>query len=90
MTLGERERGKEMAKISANGATEVARIETRFKGSGQDESRYLWVVNSKGVVLRRLTGEYGSGYTVYRRHQTASRNLLVALARRAGHEVIAE
>jgi hypothetical protein len=81
-----------MAKITANGATEVARITTRFTHTnaapGYEESRYLWVINSKGTVLRRLTGEYGSGYVVRARKLPPSRDTLLALAEKAGHQVV--
>lgn len=51
-----------MAKISARGAREVARLKVRsaFPGGGE----YLYVMTTDGRVLRRATGDAGTGYTV--------------------------
>ena len=75
-------KAKAMAKITANGATEVAKIATLGPGG----ARYFWVINSKGVILRRATGPFGSGYTVYSRKNTPTRATLIAVIRRAGHQ----
>lgn len=49
-----------MAKISARGATEVARV----TGKSANGVRYIYVVCSDGRILRRATGDLGSGYKV--------------------------
>jgi len=52
-----------MAKISARGATEVARIKTKT----QSGHLYLWVMTSDGRILRRcVTPGLQEGYGVYR------------------------
>jgi hypothetical protein len=71
-----------MAKISANGATEVAKIRTTSHGG---RVSYLWVINSKGVILWRQSGEYGSGYTVQSRHNEPTREALMKAIARMGH-----
>lgn len=72
-----------MAKITARGAREVARIAARNPGTG---ARYLYVITSDGRVLWRPAGP-GEHYTVIgRRVPPARRNreLLVQLAERRG------
>lgn len=78
-----------MAKITANGATEVAKVRAIKPGY---DSKYLFAINSKGVVLcRRTTGEYGTGYTVYERNvQPATKISLVALIVSRGYKVIGD
>lgn len=74
-----------MAKITANGAREVAKIRAIRTGS---DLKYLFAINSKGVVLWRTTGEYGTGYTVYQRGvQPATKISLVALIVSRGYKV---
>jgi hypothetical protein len=51
-----------MAKISANGATEVARVETRAHGY-----KYTWVMCSDGRVLRKNDSASDGGYTLFAR-----------------------
>jgi len=80
-------KGEEMAKITANGATEAARIRTT---SHEGRVTYLWVMNSKGTILWRQTAAsgYATGYTVYsRRNKPATRATLVSVAERIGHTV---
>jgi len=76
-----------MAKISANGATEVARVTTRNRHG----YRYIWVMTSDGRVLQRCTDQQiGSGYTVLRRRiQPGDRSevFLRTLAQRHGHTI---
>lgn len=76
-----------MAKISANGATEMARIKSRKANSNIE---WLWVMCSDGRILRRTTGDLGTGYSVYRRGWNGDRTqaVLVEMARAAGHEVL--
>jgi hypothetical protein len=50
-----------MAKISARGATEVARLRVT---NGAGKFPRLFVMTSDGRILTRLTGELGTGYTV--------------------------
>ena len=77
-----------MAKITANGATEVAKVRAIKPGY---YSQYLFAINSKGVVLWRTTGEYGTGYTVYERNvQPATKISLVALIVSRGYKVIGD
>ena len=75
-----------MAKITAYGATEVARIRTRDPAGHE----HLWVINSRGIVLRRPTGIPGTSYTVYRRlaARLATRDKLAVVAELAGHAII--
>jgi hypothetical protein len=61
-----------MAKITANGAHEVAKVKAHSRAGGE----YLYVMCSDGRVLWRPTGESGSGYTVlYRGVKQERRNL---------------
>ena len=71
-----------MAKITANGATEVARIKTT-------SGRYscLWVINSRGTVLWRYTGDNGSYTVKHRNVKPVTRERLIELAWAAGHRV---
>lgn len=71
-----------MAKISAGGATEIAKI--RATRNGYD---YLFAINSKGTVLYRITGDAGTGYTIYDRHREPTRAALLALLARNGYAV---
>lgn len=76
-----------MAKIGARGATEVARIKTESPAG----TSYLWVMCSDGRVLRRITGELGESYAVFRRHvrpEARNQYLLIGLAIRLGHKVV--
>ena len=50
-----------MAKISARGATEIARVKAHSEAADVD---YLFVLTSDGRVLSRYAGENGSGYTL--------------------------
>jgi hypothetical protein len=70
-----------MAKITANGATEVARIRTTFA-----ESTYLWVMTSDGRILRRCT-DFDETYQVIGRGWKGDKTLaaLEKIARSAGH-----
>ena len=53
-----------MAKISANGAREVGRWRaTRHTNDGY-VIECLFVLTNDGRLLRRVTGEHGSGYTI--------------------------
>lgn len=49
-----------MAKISANGAYEIARI----KVTSPSRVSYLWVMTSAGHILTRADGEVGDDYGV--------------------------
>jgi hypothetical protein len=75
-----------MAKISANGATEKARIKTKSPGGYE----YLWVMTSDGRVLRRVIGEVSTGYTVFRRNWRGDRTqaVLSVMAAGLGHTII--
>jgi hypothetical protein len=76
-----------MAKISANGATEVARIQVAHLVSGQP---YVWVMTSDGRVLSRASGT-GDGYTVAARGLRRSlrvRETLLRIAQIRGYRVI--
>ena len=53
-----------MAKISANGAHEVARL----SAISQRGTRYILVMTSDGRVLSRATGDADSGYVVVLRN----------------------
>ena len=53
-----------MAKISANGAHEVARIKATFSGN----HTRIFVITSDGRVLGRWTGDLNSGYVVILRN----------------------
>jgi hypothetical protein len=53
-----------MAKISAYGATEVARVKV-VNSSG--EFPRLFVLTSTGKILTRLTGELSTSYTIVHR-----------------------
>lgn len=82
-------KGREvMAKISANGAHEIARIRVEHLISGQP---YLWVMCSDGRVLSRATGELSDGYTVaargLRRH-LRTREALLRIAQIRGYRVV--
>lgn len=66
-----------MAKISANGAHEVARIKVTSPGGYP----YLWVMCSDGRVLSRATGELSDGYTVAVRGLSRSLRTREALLR---------
>jgi hypothetical protein len=76
-----------MAKISANGAHEVARIQVTHLVSGQP---YVWVMTSDGRVLSRASGT-GDGYTVaargLRRH-LRTREALLRIAQIRGYKVV--
>ena len=74
-----------MAKISSNGATEVAAINTKSPAG----TEYRWAINSRGVVLRRWRGEPGTGYTIFvkLRQQVATRATLLAIIKLEGHEL---
>ena len=75
-----------MAKISANGATEVARIQA-ISPAGYT---YLWVMTSDGRVLSRASGT-GDGYTVAARGLRRSlrvRETLLRIAQIRGYRVI--
>ena len=50
-----------MAKISARGCTEVARVTASNPTTG---TRAIFVLRSDGKVLRRNTGDAATGYTV--------------------------
>lgn len=83
-----------MAKIKARGATEVARLATTFDSEDfESPVPYLWVLRSDGVVLRRVTGEFGSGYKVFGRidrvvtAKAEGEAALTRIATRRGHEV---
>ena len=54
-----------MAKISANGATEVARFDTRIAGESPELSVTRFVLCSDGRVLRQWVGL--GGYSLYGR-----------------------
>jgi hypothetical protein len=73
-----------MAKITANGAKEVAKIRAK-----RGPHEYLFAINSKGTVLYRVTGEYGGGYVVFQRKTAPISHLgLEALVVRSGYTVI--
>lgn len=75
-----------MAKISANGATEMARI----KSVSSNGTEFLWVMCSDGRVLRRLTSYGGTGYSVYRRGWKGDKTqaVLIEMAQACGHKVV--
>jgi hypothetical protein len=81
-------KGREvMAKISANGAHEIARIRVASPAGYP----YLWVMCSDGRVLTRATGELGDGYTVaYRglRRNLRTREALLRIAQIRGYRVL--
>lgn len=78
-----------MAKISANGNTEVARV--RY---AQGQARGIMVLRSDGVVLQRLTGDLSTGYTrmgkvkVMPTDKHEAERLLARVAGRRGRVVV--
>lgn len=53
-----------MAKISARGATEIARCKAHRKNhDGRYSTTATYVLRSDGVILRK--GQYDNGYTVW-------------------------
>jgi hypothetical protein len=72
-----------MAKIAANGAYEIAAINT-ISPAG---TKYRWAMNSRGTVLRRWRGELETGYTVFVKmdRKAATKNTLLALINLEGH-----
>ena len=76
-----------MAKISANGAHEIARI----KVTSPAGYPYLWVMCSDGRVLSRATGELGDSYTVYLRglrRSLRTREALLRIAQIRSYKVV--
>lgn len=76
-----------MAKISARGAQEVARITAASPGG----ARYIYVMASDGRVLYRPTGDAGSGYSIHGRKAAPidrTRKELIRRANADGREVI--
>ena len=76
-----------MAKISANGAHEVARIRA-ISPAGYT---YIWIMTSDGRVLTRTTGELSDGYTVAHRglrRSLRTREALLRIAQIRGYRVI--
>jgi len=76
-----------MAKISANGATEVARINVTRADGGYT---YVWVMTSDGRVLSRARGT-GDGYTVAQRglrRNLRTREVLLRIAAIRGYRVV--
>jgi len=77
-----------MAKISANGAHEVARIKVTTPGNNYGQ---LFVVASDGRVLTRYTDGISSGYRIYGRIKDPSKRtgefLRVLLEKRGYHIV---
>lgn len=75
-----------MAKITANGDVEVARIKTL----GPSGYPYLWVMTKKGRILRRTTGAFGTGYSIWLRHWNGdlTEAALIQLAQTNKHEVV--
>ena len=76
-----------MAKISANGAHEVARINVTSPAGYP----YLWVMCSDGRVLSRATGELSDGYTVAQRglrRSLRTREALLRIALIRGYKVV--
>lgn len=82
-----------MAKITARNATEIARIKTEL--SADDPVKYLWVLRSDGKVLRRLTGDVSTNYTIIGRlanapaEKSAGAGALARIAIKRGHTVVA-
>ena len=75
-----------MAKISANGATEM----TRIKSKGPTGTVFIWVMCSDGRVLRRITSNGGTGYSVYYNKWKGDKTqaALVEMAETCGHKVL--
>jgi hypothetical protein len=77
-----------MAKISARGATEVARVRGQREGA---DFQMIYVMCSDGRVLRRSTGEFGSGYSVrgkVSRPENRTAEYLRAIVKRDGLKVV--
>lgn len=72
-----------MAKITANGATEVVKVRT-IAPCGLT---YLWAINSRGTILSRITGTLETGYTVYSRKNKPTRDALVKVINRRNHRI---
>jgi len=76
-----------MAKITANGAHEVARIRVTSPAGFP----YLWVMCSDGRVLSRATGELSDGYTIavrgLQRH-LRTREALLRIAQIRGYRAV--
>jgi hypothetical protein len=74
-----------MAKISANGAHEVAAINTVSPAG----TKYRWAINSRGTVLRRWRGDLDTGYTLFvkLRREVATRATLLKLIDIEGHAI---
>lgn len=51
-----------MAKLTTGKAQEVGRITTIHSVTG---ARFLWVLRSDRKVLRRMTGDAGTAYTIF-------------------------
>jgi len=60
-----------MSKISANGASEVARI-TAINPRTTPPSKTIMVLCSDGRILTRYAGDAGTGYTVAQRHASTT------------------
>lgn len=69
-----------MAKISANGATEVAKLKVRSQAGYE----YLYVMTSDGRVLRRATGDAGTGYSVQARKISPAKRTAEVLTQLVG------
>jgi len=78
-----------MAKISAYGATEVARIRVRTTADREK----IYVMTSDGRVLTRYAGETGSTYTLRgrtKKPESINREFLSQVAERDGMTVITD
>lgn len=78
-----------MAKISANGAREVARIRVTSPTGSRYGHRAQWLLRSDGAVLRKHDIP-GDGWTVIGKPKTVknlNRAALIALAHKHGYEV---
>ncbi len=77
-----------MAKTSANGATEVARLTVQPEGL---DFQMIYVLCSDGRVLKRVRVEHGSGYSVRGRiriPKDRTAEFLAVIARRDGMAIV--
>jgi hypothetical protein len=77
-----------MAKISARGATEIARLKVQRKGQ---DFQMLYVLCSDGRVLARITGANGNSFHVrgnVRDEKNRTAEFLAIIVKRDGLEVV--